>query len=298
MYRYLAIVNPVAGFGRCGKLAPAAISRLRTAGLDIEVVETRAPVEATHIASQAYANGRRHFIAVGGDGTAFEIVDGVFPQAAEGDRVRLGFLPMGTGNSFLRDFSDQGAEYAIESLIRGAVRSCDVVRLTYDTGMLHFINVMTIGFGADVGALTNRYFKPIGPAGYGVSVFVNIVNLKSRVYPFRFDSGEIWRRSTVLTSFCNSRCTGGGMKMAPFADTADGLIDVISIEKMGRLALLGRFPKIFDGTHIHIPEVKCARARQIDFDIPDAIDLLIDGEALRHVPKQLTVLPGVLEVGV
>jgi diacylglycerol kinase (ATP) len=298
MDRYLAIVNPVAGSGRCGKLAPAAISRLRGAGLEIDVVETRAPVEATHIASQAYANGRRHFIAVGGDGTAFEIVDGLFPQATEGNRVRLGFLPMGTGNSFLRDFSDQGAEYAIESLIRGSARNCDVVRLTHDHGVLHFINVMTIGFGADVGALTNRYFKPFGPAGYGISVFVNIVNLKSRVYPFRIDTGETWRRPTVLTSFCNSRCTGGRMKMAPFADTADGLIDIISIEKLGRVELLRQFPKIFAGTHIHMPQVKCAQARQVDFDIPEAIDLLIDGEALRHVPKQLTVLPGVIEVGV
>jgi len=298
MFRYLAIVNPVAGSGRCGKLAPTAISRLRGAGLEIDVVETRAPVEATHIANQAYANGRRHFIAVGGDGTAFEIVDGLFPQAGEGDRVRLGFLPMGTGNSFLRDFSDQGAEYAIESLIRGSVRNCDVVRLTHDQGMLHFINVMTIGFGADVGSLTNRYFKPFGQAGYAVSVFVNIVNLNSRVYPFQIDTGESWRRPTVLTSFCNSRCTGGKMQMAPLADTADGLLDVISVEKMGRVALLGNFPKIFAGTHIHIPQVKSARTKSVDFDIPEAIDILIDGEALRHIPKQLTVLPGVLEVGV
>jgi len=298
MYRYLAIVNPVAGSGRCGKLAPSAISRLRGGGLEIDVVETRSPVEATHIASQAYANGRRHFIAVGGDGTAFEIVDGLFPQASEGERVRLGFLPMGTGNSFLRDFSDQGAEYAIESLVRGSARNCDVVRLTHDQGDLHFINVMTIGFGADVGAFTNRYFKPFGQAGYGMSVFVNILNLKSQVYPFQIDTGESWRQPTVLTSFCNSRYTGGKMQIAPSADTADGQIDVVSIEKIGRLELLSHFPKIFEGTHIHIPQVQCARTKYVDFEIPEAIVILIDGEALRHVPKRLTVLPGVLEVGV
>jgi diacylglycerol kinase (ATP) len=298
MNHYLAIVNPVAGSGRCGELAPSAISRLRDAGLDVDVVETRAPVEATKIARNAYANGRRHFIAVGGDGTAFEIVDGLFPQAAEGETVKLGFLPMGTGNSFLRDFSDKGTDYAIESLIKGVSRKCDVLQLTHDHGTIHYINVMTIGFGAEVGATTNRYFKPFGAAGYGLSVFINIVSLKSRAYPFRLDGGEVWRQPTVLTSFCNSRYTGGKMMMAPSADTSDGLLDIISVGKMGRVELLRNFPRIFAGTHIHHPLIKSARAKRVEFDIPEEIDLVVDGESLHYVPKQLAVLPGVLEVGV
>ncbi|MBN1654140.1 MAG: YegS/Rv2252/BmrU family lipid kinase [Deltaproteobacteria bacterium] len=298
MYRYLAIVNPVAGAGRCGKLAPNAISQLRDSGLVVDVVETKAPAEATHIARQAYTEGRRHFIAVGGDGTAFEIVDGLFPQAAAREPVRLGFLPMGTGNSFLRDFSDRGTEYAMESLIHGVGRTCDVVRLTHEHGTIHYINVMTIGFGAEVGATTNRYFKPFGSAGYGLSVLINIVKLKSREYPFRLDGGAVWRQPTVLTSFCNSRYTGGKMMMAPSADTSDGMIDLISVGKMGRVELLRNFPKIFAGTHIHHPLIKSARAKCIDFDISEEIDMVVDGEVLHHVPRQLTVLAGALEVGV
>ena len=127
--RYFTIVNPAAGGGRCGKLAPRALDRLRNAGLALEVRETRAPGEATVFAHEAYAAGYRNFIAVGGDGTSFEIVNGIFPAALSEGRAALGFLPLGTGNSFLRDFTKRGADYAIESIVARRRRPCDVIRL-------------------------------------------------------------------------------------------------------------------------------------------------------------------------
>ncbi|MGH9681337.1 MAG: acylglycerol kinase family protein, partial [Candidatus Acidiferrales bacterium] len=107
---YFTIVNPAAGGCRCGTLAPRALDRLREAGLALEVRQTRAPGEATILAHEAYAGGFRYFIAVGGDGTGYEIVNGLFPEALTEGRAALGFLPLGTGNSFLRDFTNEGAE--------------------------------------------------------------------------------------------------------------------------------------------------------------------------------------------
>ena len=108
---YLAIVNPAAGGGRSRKLLGPALARLQAGGIDVKVAETRAPGEATEIASAAYGRGVRNFIAVGGDGTSYEIVNGIIPESrSQGipdtleDRIpTLGFLPLGTGNSFLRD---------------------------------------------------------------------------------------------------------------------------------------------------------------------------------------------------
>ena len=98
--RYLAIVNPAAGGGRCGREAPAVISALRDTGLDVEVRETRAAGDGTRLAREAYRQGTRRFIGVGGDGTGFEIVNGLFPEALDSaERPWLGFLPLGTGNS-------------------------------------------------------------------------------------------------------------------------------------------------------------------------------------------------------
>ncbi len=124
---FLAIINPVAGGGRCRDRVAAVLERLRNSGLAVETVETSAAGDATRLARQAYARGYRKFIAVGGDGTSYEIVNGLFSdsQAASSDPSAqiptLAFLPLGTGNSFLRDFSDpkapdRGLEHALRSL--------------------------------------------------------------------------------------------------------------------------------------------------------------------------------------
>jgi diacylglycerol kinase (ATP) len=117
---YLAIVNPAAGGGRSRKLLGPALDRLRAGGMRSENLRKPAPGDATAIAREAYGSGVRNFIAVGGDGTSYEIVNGLYPQALGGERPTLGFLPLGTGNSFFRDFSDRGVEYAIESLLAAA----------------------------------------------------------------------------------------------------------------------------------------------------------------------------------
>ena len=80
---------------------------------------------------QGYGQGFRHFIAVGGDGTSFEIVNGLFPRENQTDRVALGFLPLGTGNSFLRDFTERGLPHALEAIIKQETRPCDVLCLKH-----------------------------------------------------------------------------------------------------------------------------------------------------------------------
>ncbi|MCA9636300.1 MAG: diacylglycerol kinase family lipid kinase [Myxococcales bacterium] len=301
MATHLAIVNPAAGGGASGKRAPQALQRLRDAGLQIEVQETRAAGDGAKIARAAYQAGQRDFIAVGGDGTSFEVLAGLFgdedPRGrAPEDRPRLGFLPLGTGNSFLRDFSDRGAEYAIESLIAGRARDCDVIRLTHAGGVVHFINIFSIGFVADVGALRNNRFASFGELGYVIGVIVQTAGLHSYVFPMRVDDGPEDRGEMTFLSVNNSRFTGGKMMMAPSADTGDGLLDIIRVGALSRLSLLQTFPKIFKGTHIHNPAVTTAQARVIDFDIDRPIACMIDGEMLDLQPRRLEVLPGVLQV--
>ncbi|MBI2956915.1 MAG: acylglycerol kinase family protein, partial [Acidobacteria bacterium] len=105
---YLAVINAAAGGGRCGKLARDALARLRRAGVELEEAWTERPGQATALAADAWRDGRRHFLAVGGDGTVYEILNGVFSGGAHPtERPTLAFLPLGTGNSFLRDFTDR-----------------------------------------------------------------------------------------------------------------------------------------------------------------------------------------------
>jgi len=163
----LALVNPAAGFGKCGKLLGPMIDRLLHAGVGFDVVETKHAGHATELAREAYASGYRKFIAVGGDGTSFEIVNGLFPEALNDEAPTLGFLPLGTGNSFLRDFTKDGVAYATQAIIENRARPCDVIRLKHKTGTLYYINILSLGFVADVCTLANERFKKLGAAGYG-----------------------------------------------------------------------------------------------------------------------------------
>ena len=173
MNTFLAIINPAAGGGRCRERVGAALERLRKAGLAVETAETSAPGEATRIARQAYQRGVRKFLAVGGDGTSYEILNGLFPdcqakQVEEAQRIpMLGFLPLGTGNSFLRDFSDpkagdRGLEHAMRAIESSRARACDVLRLTHKGGELYYINLLSVGFAADVAALRQRPCTSVG----------------------------------------------------------------------------------------------------------------------------------------
>lgn len=295
--RYLAVVNPVAGGGRCGRLAGAALERLRAEGLELEVKETHAPGEASKLARIAYSEGWRRFLAVGGDGTAYEIVNGLFPAAERGPRPTLAFLPLGTGNSFLRDFSGGGVEYALEAQRAGRERPCDVIRLTHAGGVLHYINLMTLGFAADVAALTNRRFKPLGPAGYLLGVLVCLARLERRPFALRVeDEKEADRRPCLFLSFSNSKYTGGTMLIAPQADSSDGLIEYVRWGPIGRLGLLWNLRRLYDGTHIEHPLASRRGVRRISFELEAAVTAMVDGEVLTLECRALDVLPGALTV--
>jgi len=293
--RYFAIVNPAAGSGRCGKLAPAALERLRAAGLDIEVRKTRAPGEAVVLANSAYAEGYRNFIAVGGDGTGFEIVNGLFPAAASEGRAALGFLPLGTGNSFLRDFTERGADYAIEAIRTRRRRPCDVIRLNHAGGTLFYINTLNIGFAADVATLTNRHLKRLGELGYLAGVLVSLARLRRRSFPLRAD-GERDDRRCLFLAFSNSKYTGGKMMIAPQASIGSGAIEYVHWGPIGRFGLVRNLATLFDGSHIRHPLASRRTATRIEFEIEAPVDVDVDGEVLTLEVKSLEVLPNALDV--
>jgi diacylglycerol kinase (ATP) len=296
---FVAIVNPAAGGGRCGQLAASALDELRGRGLTIRVHETRGPNDASCIARELAATGQRQFIAVGGDGTTYEIVNGLAEYLcaeAPSARVSLGFLPLGTGNSFLRDFGPSDPAHAIEALALRRSRACDVMRLTHDTGSLHYLNLLSLGFVAEICALANRRFKRFGTTGYGLGVLVALAQLSSRMLRMRVDEAIAWEQAMVFLSVCNSRFTGGNMMMAPYADTSDGLADVVLCGAMNRLTLLTTFPKIFSGRHVHHHAITASRARCVEFQETSPIDLMIDGEVVNHIPKRIDVRPRGLDV--
>jgi YegS/Rv2252/BmrU family lipid kinase len=293
---YLAIVNPAAGGGRSRNLLGPALERLRAGGIEVTVAETHAPGEATEIAREAYKRGVRRFIAVGGDGTSYEIVNGLYPQAIGGERPTLAFLPLGTGNSFLRDFSDRGVEYAIESLLAQRSRVCDVLRLRHRTGVIHYINLLSMGFSADVATLRARRFSNWGELGYVTSIFLTLAKFNRRPFPVRLEEAGFDGRPCLFLTFNNSKYTGGTMMIAPKAQIDDGLIEYVRWGPIGRLGLIRNLPTLYDGTHIEHPLAEHKGVRRVEFNLDRPVDVMVDGEVLTLHCEELDVLPAALDV--
>jgi diacylglycerol kinase (ATP) len=295
--RFFAIVNPAAGYGRSAKLAGPALARLRERGIRVDVVASSAPGHAVQLAREAYTQGYRRFIAVGGDGTAHEILNGVLVSKSGSERISLGFLPLGTGNSFLRDFAGDGAEASLRALLAGRKRGVDVVRLTHAGGEIYSLNLLSMGFTADVASLTNRHFKPLGRLGYLLGVFVRVLQLQRRPFALRCEDDNEWdERRCLFLAFNNSKYTGGTMLIAPHADPTDGLIEFVRWGPIGRLGLIRMLPRLYDGTHIAHPLASRRAVRHVEFNVPTAIDVMIDGEVASLQCRSLDVIPGAVDV--
>jgi len=254
---------------------------------------------------------------VGGDGTGHEILNGIFGRATiaqhagaerraaqgataerdPGDRVAMGFLPLGTGNSFLRDYTREGAKASLQALLERRTRTIDLMRLTHSTGEMYSFNLVSVGFTANVGALTNRHFKPFGHLGYLLGVFVRLAQLRPLTFAVRCDEDQDWdRRPCLFLTFNNSAYTGGTMWIAPSADPSDGLIEYVHWGPIGRFAALRMLPTIYDGRHMQHPQASRRAVRHVEFNMPEAVDVMVDGEVLALQCRTLDIVPGAVDV--
>ncbi len=304
---FLAIINPAAGGGRCGERVAAALDRLRAAGIGLETAETSVVGEATQIAREAYGRGYRKFLAVGGDGTSYEIVNGLFPAslaASESSEAvaTLGFLPLGTGNSFLRDFSGgvssrDTLEHALQALEARRSRPCDVLRLTHKDGAIYYTNLLSMGFAADVAALRHRRFQGLGQFGYLLSIFLCLARLDRRPFAVRVEGQQTFDlRPCLFLAFNNSKFTGGTMMIAPDAVTDDGLIEYVRWGPIGRLGLIRNLATLYDGTHTRHPLAERQAVRRVEFQLAGPVDVMVDGEVLTLECRTIDVLPAALRV--
>mgnify|MGYP000480290187 CR=1 FL=1 len=286
------ILNEAAGGGRCGRLAPPVLAELALAH-DLTVRRTRGPGHGVTLAREL-ADTVDVVVSVGGDGTLFEVVNGL--MAVDGRRPALALLPLGTGNSFGRDVGVVDVPSARAALSRATPRPVDVVRVTHADGVVHYVNLLSVGFAAEVGDLTNRRFKRLGALGYIAAVLVQVTRLAPRPFPFAPGADATDTAPLTLLSLSNSRYTGGDMMMAPEARIDDGCVDVVRIGAMGRRRLLSCFPKLFRGTHLQMQEVSSRHVGAVRFEPGPSVPVMLDGEIEMLSLREVEVLPGALEM--
>jgi diacylglycerol kinase (ATP) len=295
----MLVLNPRAGKGK-GIKAFAAIRELL--GQRIKTMEVRVSEYAGHafqIGREAAKNGYERILSIGGDGTPFEIVNGLYAEGRPRQAIELGMIPAGTGNSFLRDFSVISWRQAVENILSGRRRQVDLVEISYQRDQKeikqYYLNILGVGLIADILKLTNEKLKGFGSLGYSLAVLLRLAKGMRNRMQITLDGEKMEIVDSALV-ISNSKFTGGGMKIAPMADTQDGRVDVVIFQEVNRRDILNIFSRVFKGTHVGHPKVKTFRAAEIAIDSCPQELLMADGELLGMTPLRLKVLPGELTI--
>lgn len=293
----MLIVNPAAGYNTGKKIYPGIYKSLKTIFKNVDLRLSEKPGSSVDIAAEAAKKGYDLLIGLGGDGTSYEVLNGI--MKSNGKKPILSFIPSGSGNSFLRDFDIENPEQAVEHIRNGKKRSIDVIKYDYTTNSgtktSYFLNILGVGFVARVAALRLKYFRLFRSFGYTIGVLAELVPLKRDKIKLRADGKEYDLENNFI-SISNSRFTGGKMMMAPSASLDDGKMDIVMLNDAGRIKMLKSFPKIFDGTHINIENVKTLQAEKAEILGVDGMPILVDGEVIGYTPLSAEVMPGALEV--
>lgn len=287
--RAIAIVNPAAGKGTGARVALRLAAELDAAGMSADVVTTPGPGAAARLAGRAALDGYTRVIAVGGDGTANEIANGLVDTD-----VALALYPIGSGNDFARALGYPRTRSALLAFLAGAQpRRIDVGEVN---GRI-FLNAAGVGIDGHVAERIVASARVVGPTlGYFVGALVSIATYRPRQMRVTID-GTVRTGKHLVVVAANGTHFGSGMHVAPNARLDDGLLDIVVAGDLGRWASLVALAKLYRGTHVDGRTIVAFRAPALDVELDEPLPMEADGEASRaaglHVrvrPRALTVL--------
>jgi len=294
MKRYQVIVNPTAGRGEAGKAIPAIERALTAAGLTFDLVQTERPWHAAALAEKAAVSGYDVVVAMGGDGTANEVLNGLMAaKQATGKTAAMGVVGIGRGNDFAFGVGvTSGVEIGCRIL-------ADDKRLLMDVGMVsgglypqgrYFGNGVGIGFDAVVGFVALKMKHLHGFPSYIVAALKTIfLYYRAPKVRIEYDQGTI-EQSSLMVSVMNGRRMGGGFYMAPQARIDDGLFNLCIASQVSRLRIFALIPKFMKGTQEGHPAIKTGQTRRIKVTaLEGVLPAHADGETLCTDGKDLEI---------
>lgn len=292
----LIIVNPTAGGGRALRLLPWIRERIAPRP-EIGLHVTSRPGEAEEVAAGAAAAGHDRVVAVGGDGTIQEVVNGLLgPDGARGGE--LGLLPVGTGNDLARSLAiptDPGAAWRVA--VGSEVGALDVALAVNGEGRRRwFASAGGIGFDAQVAAAvaSHRGWRS-GRAGYLLTALSELRRFSNRPVRLEID-GVVIERSVLFIAIANGEYYGGGMRIAPGASADDGRLDICVVGDVSRLTALRQMPNLYRGTHVEHVAVSMHAGSTLSIDGDTATRIHLDGEPFGQLPLRVTLAHRALRV--
>lgn len=287
-------VNPMAAFGHRRDVGPRVVERLRDAGHTVVAVDEANIELLRREVARAVEEGTDALVVVGGDGMA-----NLGINIVAGTEVPLGIVPSGTGNDLADGLGIPvgDTEAAIDGLLTALgrpPREIDAGLIRHGELTTWFGCVLSAGFDATVNERANLMTRPRGRSRYVFALLRELATLHPRPYRITVD-GEVLETEAMLVSVANNRSLGGGMRIAPGADLADGRLDLFVVTRMSRPRFLRVFPKVFAGEHTDLPEVSLRPLGTVRIEAEGVI-AYADGERIGPLPLEVSVVPSALRV--
>ncbi|WAB83869.1 diacylglycerol kinase family protein [Microcella daejeonensis] len=293
--RIVAALNPSASSGRGRLVGPRVVEALRAAGHEVTALAEADFAALLATTRAALADGADALVVVGGDGMVH-----LGLLALAGGEVPLGLVPSGTGNDVARGLGipiddTEAAIAALLAALEHPAQRIDTATITGDgIPASRFACILSAGFDALVNERANGMRRPRGRSRYTIALLVELLRLRPIDYRLVLDGVE-HRERGVLVAIANNRSFGGGMLVAPDAQLDDGLLDVVVVRPLGRLAFLRIYPRVFAGTHVSDPRVVVHRAARVRIEAQGVV-AYADGERIGPLPLDIAVEPGALRV--
>lgn len=292
------LVNPAAENGAAGRRWPELAHEAASLGLQGDTRFSERPGHLTELAREAAADADL-LVAVGGDGTVNEVVNGI-----AGLDVELALIPRGTGGDFVRTFGiPRKLDRAVEVALRGRTRAIDLGRGRYrswagEDEESYFANIASAGMSGAIAKRTNETSKALGgKVSYAWATVAVFSRWRSDEVRVRVDGTEqAGRMHDVIVA--NGRYLGGGMKMVPEAEPDDGLLDVLLIGDLTKRDLLLTMPKTYRGKHLPHPKATLLRGTTVEIDAPEPLPVELDGEQPGTTPVRFEIVPRALRLRV
>lgn len=285
------IVNPSAGRGAGARTGPEIARYLSRHGFECEARITNDRGHATEIAREAANNGADCVAVAGGDGSVFEVVNGLMQADSP---VPLAVLPVGTGNDFAKMLDSPDWRQVCDKLAAGHTIAMDIGACND----VYFANGIGAGFDAKVARIANGIRWLRGDAVYAIALLRTLAFHHDNPLVHVTTETETFTHRATMLAVANGRVYGGSFRIAPEASITDGLLDIVFAENFSRTQILGLVPRVLRGTHIDLPGVHFLRARQVTIECDEPLPVHADGEMLQHGTERLDikVLPGALQV--
>jgi diacylglycerol kinase (ATP) len=278
--KYLFIINPTAGVWRASRYRAELLGAIKSHRLNHEIYLTQKKGDATKVVAQR-ASEFDVVVAVGGDGTILEVVNGLRQQDAT-----LGLIPLGTGNDFARGcgvpFND--IEGAMNVLLVNQAKCIDLGEVN---GCL-FMNMLGLGFAGRGNQIAHELPRFLGKFKYFLSMLITFVVYRRPVVVINFDDQQL-KKPLFLANIANGPYTAGGMMVNPAAKMASGTLELAYMPALTRLNFLRYLSKLFDGSIAAVPEISYFYSQQFILKSDEGIPVQVDGESDFHGAKELVV---------